>query len=69
MTPDLPVTLAVMSHPVGEENGLDVGQEDEELEDEEEEEAPELDVRIPGLNDDIGAQLQAATSMARNTSL
>ncbi|XP_062407013.1 voltage-dependent calcium channel beta subunit-associated regulatory protein [Sardina pilchardus] len=38
LTYDLPMTLTVRSHAVGEENGLDAGHEDEELEDEEEEE-------------------------------
>ncbi|KAG5286183.1 hypothetical protein AALO_G00011960 [Alosa alosa] len=37
LTFDLPVTLTIRSHPVGEENGLDAGHEDDELEDEEEE--------------------------------
>lgn len=37
-----------------------------ESEDEEEEDAPELDVQIPGLNEDISAQLQAALANIPN---
>ncbi|XP_055741134.1 tyrosine-protein phosphatase non-receptor type 14-like [Salvelinus fontinalis] len=40
--------------------------ESEEEEEEEEEERPELDVQIPGLNEDINAQLQAALAKLPN---
>eukprot|EP00063_Salmo_salar_P086046 XP_014060881.1 PREDICTED: tyrosine-protein phosphatase non-receptor type 14 [Salmo salar] len=39
---------------------------EEEEEEEEEEERPELDVQIPGLNEDINAQLQAALAKLPN---
>uniref|UniRef100_A0A4W5REB9 Protein tyrosine phosphatase non-receptor type 14 n=1 Tax=Hucho hucho TaxID=62062 RepID=A0A4W5REB9_9TELE len=40
--------------------------ESEEEEEEEEEERPELDIQIPGLNEDINAQLQAALAKLPN---